>query len=144
VQGPVDRALSGHPAGVPTLIDVNQRVCVTLNPKDGKTVVLVDPDAPAQGNAVTGGGANRIDRVLVKAGTGALVESMPSPTAPPGSGTVSIVTDTGMRFAIDKEALGSLGFNGVAPQRLPAELVALLPEGPALGKASALKPAAVS
>jgi hypothetical protein len=118
---------------------------VTLNPKDGKSVVLVDPEAPAPGTEVSGGGPNRIDRVLVKAGTGALVESVPSPTAPPGSGTISIVTDTGMRYAIaSPEARTALGFAGVTPQRLPAELVALLPEGPSLDPKLALKIAAAA
>jgi type VII secretion protein EccB len=142
VQAGVDRTLAGHPAAVPTLVDVNQRVCVTLNPKDGKTVVLADPDAPAQGNLVAGSAPGRVDRVLVKAGVGALVESVPSPTAPPGSGTISIVTDTGMRYAIaSREALTALGFAGVTPQRLPAELVALLPEGPSLDRNLAMKSA---
>jgi type VII secretion protein EccB len=144
-QAAVDRELAGHPATIPTLLDISQRVCVTLNPKDGKSVVLVDPEAPAPGNEVSGSGPNRIDRVLVKAGTGALVESVPSPTAPPGSGTLSIVTDTGMRYAIaSPEARAALGFAGVTPQRLPAELVALLPEGPSLDPKLALKTAAAA
>jgi hypothetical protein len=104
--------------------------------------VLVDPAPPGPGNPVVAAanGTKKIDTVRVKPGTGVLVEAQASPTAPAGTGTVSIVTDAGLRFAVaDATTLGYLGYEGVTPQRLPAELVALLPEGPALDPKQAIK-----
>jgi hypothetical protein len=102
--------------------------------------VLVDPETPPEGNPVTGSGPSKIDQVRVQAGAGVLVESVASPTAAVGSGTVSIVTDDGRRYPIvDVATREFLGFQGVAPQRLPAELVALLPVGPALDPKQAVK-----
>jgi type VII secretion protein EccB len=139
-QAAVDRAVTGHPAAVPTLLPVTQRLCLTVNPKGGATTVLVDPETPPEGNPVTGSGPSKIDRVRVQAGAGVLVESVASPTAAVGSGTVSIVTDDGRRYPIvDVATREFLGFQGVAPQRLPAELVALLPVGPALDPKQAVK-----
>jgi type VII secretion protein EccB len=140
-QGFVNRALAGHPPTVPELLTATQRLCLSVSPKDGATTVLVDPDVPAEGNpAPAAGGVRRIDRVLVPAGAGVVVEAAASPTAPAGSGTISIVTDAGLRYpVVDAATLGMLGFDGITPQRLPAELVALLPEGPALDPKQAVK-----
>ena len=141
-QALVNRAVAGHPTTVPTLLNATQRLCVTVDPKDGRTTVLVDPAPPEPGNPVgaSANGTKKIDAVRVKSGTGVLVEAVASPTAPAGTGTVSIVTDAGLRFAIaDAATLGYLGYEGVTPQRLPAELVALLPEGPALDPKRAVK-----
>jgi hypothetical protein len=56
-----------------------------------------------------------------------------SPTAPAGSGTVSIVTDTGRRYPVaSRDVLPRLGYAGVEPDSVPGQLVALLPQGPAL------------
>ncbi len=138
-QAMVDRARAGQPQTVPALLEVGQRLCLTVNPKDGAMKVLVDPEAPEAGSPVAGDGG--VDRVLVRAGTGALVEAVASPTAPPGSGTISIVTDDGRRYPLARpEVLASLGLAGVAPQRLPAELVALLPQGPSLDPEKAKVP----
>jgi type VII secretion protein EccB len=141
-QAVVNRAVAGHPTTVPNLLNPTQRLCLTLDPKDGRIAVLVDPAPPEPGNpvAATANGIRKIDTVRVKSGTGVLVEAQASPTAPAGSGTVSIVTDAGLRFAVaDTPTLSYLGYEGVTPQRLPAELVALLPEGPALDPKQAVK-----
>ena len=139
-QALVNRALAGHPTTVPTLLNAIQRLCLTVDPKDGRTTVLVDPAPPEPGNPVAATATKKIDTVRVKSGTGVLVEAQTSPTAPAGTGTVSIVTDAGLRFAVaDAATLGYLGYAGVTPQRLPAELVALLPEGPALDPKQAVK-----
>ncbi len=141
-QALVNRALAGHPTTVPALLNPTQRLCLTVDPKDGRTTVLVDPAPPEPGNPVEApaDGIKKIDSVRVKSGTGVLVEAQASPTAPAGTGTVSVVTDAGRRFAVaDADALGHLGYGGVTPQRLPAELVALLPEGPALDRKQAVR-----
>ena len=66
-----------------------------------------------------------------------------SPNAPAESGTVSIVTDTGRRYPIaSRDLLGRLGYGGTTPRQVPAQLIALLPQGPALDAAKARQPAA--
>jgi hypothetical protein len=58
------------------------------------------------------------------------VEAVPQPGAP--GGALSVVTDLGRRYAVpDAAVLSTLGL-GVTPVRVPANVVALLPAGPAL------------
>ena len=65
-----------------------------------------------------------------------------SPSAPAGSGTVSVVTDTGRRYPVaSRDLLGRLGYGGVSPRQVPAQLIALLPQGPSLDAARARQPA---
>jgi hypothetical protein len=71
--------------------------------------------------------------VHVPRGKGALVVAAASPSAPASTGTVSIVTDTGRRYPVaTRDILGKLGFAGVTPSQVPAQLIALLPQGPSL------------
>jgi hypothetical protein len=68
------------------------------------------------------------------------VESAPAPGA--GGGSLSVVTDLGVRYAVPgREVLGMLGYGGVRPVRMPASLVALLPSGRALNPDAARAPA---
>ncbi len=70
-------------------------------------------------------------------GRGALVRAVAGPDDP--AGALALVTDVGMRFAVASDAVSeTLGYAGVAPLRLPAALVALLPPGPALDPAAAV------
>jgi type VII secretion protein EccB len=116
------------PATVPELIGPAKSVCVT------DSAVLVDPVIPETGLAPAGA---RVDRVLVPRGTGALVEVAAAPGAPPGTGTLTVVTDAGTGYPLaSADLLGPLGYAGVTPQRIPAALVSLLPTGPALDPAS--------
>ena len=122
---------NGLPATVPTLATTPDRACWT---QPGG--VLVNPAVPA-GTPVTdsgsAAGAVLADAVSVPRGKGALVIAVASPTAPPGGGTISIVTDTGRRYAVaGREALTKLGYGTVTPQPVPAQLVSLLPQGPSL------------
>jgi type VII secretion protein EccB len=135
----------GVPSTVPELIVPEKRVCMTL-PVDDRTGagVRVDPSVPA-GAAVRGGtalpGGVQADLVHVPRGKGALVVAAASPDAPASTGTVSIVTDTGRRYPIaGRDLLGKLGYGGSRLQQVPAQLVALLPQGPALDAASARQP----
>jgi hypothetical protein len=119
------------PANVPALLGSAVSVCLT----DSR--VLVDPVVP---DGTVPAGRTGADRVLVPRGGGALVEAAASPTAPPGSGTVSLVTDAGVRYPLaSADLLGPLGYGGVAPVRVPAGLVALLPDGPALDPVAAAR-----
>jgi type VII secretion protein EccB len=71
------------------------------------------------------------NRVEVQPGWGAVVESMPSPTAT--SGSLFLVTDDGRRYAIaNGDARDALGYSPVTPVQMPASLVARIPAGDAL------------
>ncbi len=136
---------AGLPSDVPALVNGPETVCLTHD-GGGGTAVRVGSAVP-DGVAVVGGptasGEVRADRVDVPRGKGAVVESTASPTAPAGSGTVSIVTDTGRRFPLaNREVLTRLGYGGVTPQVVPGQLAALLPEGPSLDPERARQTAA--
>ena len=127
-------APDGLPATPPTLVSPTGTVCAT------DRTVLLDPVLPDDADAPVGEDA-RVDRVLVRRGSGALVEAAPSPGAPPGSGTLSLVTDHGTRYPLPgPDLLAVLGYGGVTPVRVPADLVSLLPAGPALDPAAARSP----
>ncbi|MBN1173015.1 MAG: type VII secretion protein EccB [Micromonosporaceae bacterium] len=119
-------------------------LCATLGGVDGSArvrrgVLLKAPSEAVSAGSVATGAAVLADRVVVGPGEGALVAA--SPSAGATSATVSLVTDTGMRFAIsDEEVLGMLGYGGRSPVRLPSELVSLVPAGPALDREAARAP----
>lgn len=82
-------------------------------------------------------GTQLADRVVVREGWGALVESMPTPTAT--RGTLMLVTDNGLRYPIDSlQTAGALGYPG-PPLRLPDDLVTRVPAGPGLSAQGALQ-----
>ncbi|WP_033339228.1 type VII secretion protein EccB [Catenuloplanes japonicus] len=77
--------------------------------------------------------------VRLAPGRAALVEAVPAPGAT--GGTVSLVTDAGRRHALaTPEVKTMLGYDSATPIRLPAALVALMPEGPALDPVAAALP----
>ena len=127
----LDGAAEGLPATVPALAGTPASACVTL-PGDE---IRVNPTIPA-GTAPPA--AARVDLVHVTRGRGAVVEATASPDAPAGSGTVSLVTDSGYQYALaSRDLLGRLGYTNVRPARIPAQLIAYLPAGPALDPARA-------
>jgi len=118
------------------------QLCMTL-PVDPKTGdgIRIDPNAPT-GVAVPTGevtpGVVLADSVYVARGKGVVAVAAASPTAPAGSGTVSIVTDTGRSYPLaGRELLAKLGYGKTKPQQIPSELVSLLPTGPSLDPARA-------
>ena len=116
------------PANVPSLVGPAITVCVT------DSDVLLGPTVPEASPAGSGAG---VDRTLVPRGRGAIVEAAAAPNAPPGTGTLSLVTDAGLRYPLASPGLlAVLGYGGVTPQRVPAGLVALLPSGPTLDPAA--------
>jgi len=138
----------GLPPVVPRLIDgTPTRACITLPLNKTGDGIRVDPTFPL-GAAVAGvGGAApgtvQADLVHVSRGRGAVVVSAASPSAPAGTGTVSVVTDTGRQHALaSRDLLAKLGYGNVKPQQIPAELFSLMPAGPALDPARARQPAA--
>jgi type VII secretion protein EccB len=71
-----------------------------------------------------------VDQVVVPRGAGALVRAT---TASGGDGALTLVTDSGLRFAIPTpDAATRLRYDPAAAPAVPAPFVALLPAGPAL------------
>jgi hypothetical protein len=130
-------AVPGIPATVPELATPVEQVCMTLPvDKDTQAGLRIDPTVPSgvavRGRAAVPGGV-QADFVSVARGRGALAVAAASPEAPAGSGTVSVVTDTGLRYPIaSRDLLARLGYGQVPPRQVPAQLIALLPQGPAL------------
>jgi type VII secretion protein EccB len=131
---------AGFPATPPSLLGhPTTGICLTYTA--GSLSIRLDPKIPS-GTAVPSGagvpGGVQADVVHVPRGKGALVVAAASPSAPASTGTVSIVTDTGRRYPIaSRDILGKLGFAGVSPVQVPAQLIALLPQGPSLDAAKA-------
>jgi type VII secretion protein EccB len=131
---------AGFPATPPSLLGhPTTGICLTYTA--GSLSIRLDPRIPS-GTAVPSGagvpGGVQADVVHVPRGKGALVVAAASPSAPASTGTVSIVTDTGLRYPIaSRDILGKLGFAGVSPVQVPAQLIALLPQGPSLDAAKA-------
>lgn len=132
------------PSTTPTLARPVSAVCVLARDAAGVTEARIDvtvrdaPHAVLSGSR-TAAGAVLADRVFVPPGRGAVVEALASPQAP--NGTLSVVTDLGMRYEVPgPDVLAMLGYRDVQPLRLPANLVALLPAGPALDPAAARSP----
>lgn len=137
-----DRAPTGRvapPAVPPRLATVDggalcARVADDTGVRDLR-VGVTPPDLSAAARAATGHGG-LVDRVVVEPGRGAVVESVAAPGAT--GGAVSVVTDLGRRYVLTGgEVLGTLGYSGVRPLRLPASLVSLVPAGSPLDPAAA-------
>ncbi|MET7396801.1 type VII secretion protein EccB [Dactylosporangium sp. NPDC005572] len=98
--------------------------------------LTLDPDRTTTQSSVA-------QQVSVPQGRGALVRALPAPDADASSaaGTVYLVSDQGVRYALqdseDVKAMVALGYEGVAPTGVPASLLALIPQGPALDPAAA-------
>jgi type VII secretion protein EccB len=129
--------VEGIPATVPELLVPTERVCMTLPvDRDSQAGLRVDPNAPTgvavRGEAAVPGGV-LADFVYVARGKGALAVAAASPNAPAGTGSMSVVTDTGLRYPIaGRELLGRLGYGKVTPRQVPSQLISLLPQGPPL------------
>jgi type VII secretion protein EccB len=137
--------LDGQPTSTPDLLPASQRVCLTMENKadGGEAVVRIDPTVPTGidigGKASAVDGA-RIDSISVPRGRGVLVEAAPSNVAPAGTGTISLVLDTGTHYPLaSADVPARLGYAGVKPLQYPSELVKMLPIGPALDPEEARK-----
>ncbi|GAA1589201.1 type VII secretion protein EccB [Actinoplanes couchii] len=127
-------AAEGLPATIPALTEAPATACVT----SAGDAIKVNVKIPA---GVAPAGTSRVDLISVARGAGAVVESAASPDAVAGSGTVSLVTDNGIQYPLAaRELLAKLGYSGVQPTRIPAQLIAYLPIGPALDPVRAARP----
>jgi type VII secretion protein EccB len=78
-----------------------------------------------------------VDQVVVPRGSGALVRAT---TAAGGDGALTLVTDSGQRFAVPTpDAASRLRYDPAAARSVPAPFVRLLPAGPALDPEVAAK-----
>jgi type VII secretion protein EccB len=106
----------------------------------------------ASGGAVCSGADLRIDvqipsasaagdTISVRPGSGAVVSAVAAPGA--SAGGLSLVTDLGVRHSVPSpDVLAVLGYGGVDPVAVPADVLSLLPEGPALDPVAARTPTA--
>ncbi|MGC4940409.1 type VII secretion protein EccB [Kribbella sp. DT2] len=119
-------------------------VCATYQPGETVPAVSIDAAMPVRDAAavtVKRGklGTALADRILVEPGAAAVVEAMPSDQAT--AGTVSVITDLGRTYPLaDPALLEPLGYQGVLPVRIPAQLVARIPQGSGLDPAAAVRP----
>jgi hypothetical protein len=133
----VPSELAGLPATPPELAELtgdDPAVCAERGADAGanpSAVIRLFGAAPA----LLDGARPAPEKVLVPGGRGALVRT-------PGK-ALFLVTDDGRRFGLPSaEATSALGYADVTPLDVPAELIALIPQGPALDPAAARLPVA--
>ena len=137
-----DPAQAGLPTLVPALLSIGSSACTRVpDAAAGVTAVVLDATLPSAAPVPADAApASVADFVSVPFGRGVLVRAAASATTPAGSGTVSILTDSGIRYPLgDNTALTRLGFEGSTPLAMPSELVSLLPVGPTLSTAAATR-----
>lgn len=142
---------AGYPMGeVPQLAAMNaptSTVCAALSSSNGSDVeistlastpsVFTDIDRTAPPPTSTPS-TPTADRVHVEGGRGAVVRDLPAPGVT--TGTLYLVTDSGMRFPIASQTdLGALGYGEVTPQAISTNVLSLLPTGPTLSVQAARK-----
>lgn len=121
--------LEETPAADPTAPPVYRLRSVTAAAADA-----AGPWSPADGSD------GRADRVLVRPGVGAVATST-------AGGVAQLLSAVGSRFPVaSKDDLGRLGYGSVTPTSVPASILDLFPEGPALdaNDARTPRPATVS
>ncbi len=131
------------PPRIARLSGPDAAMCATFTGGDSVARIVVDAD-PFTGRGVptqqrTPRGGLLVDRVVVAPGHGAVVAAQSSPNAQ--LGTLFLVSDLGIRYPLaSPDVLRMLGYSGAQPVRLPAGLVARLPEGPELDPQAATRP----
>jgi type VII secretion protein EccB len=118
-------------------------VCTrTDDPQQNRPSVLVGGVLPATGTQTaqaTAGGTLLANRIVVPAGRVAVIRVLAAPTAT--TGAYNIVTDIGVRYPVVSEAaLAMLGYDATKALDVPAEFANLVPAGPTLDPATALRP----
>lgn len=144
---------SGFPSEVPSIMPVSETrvACVQwlFVENQQRTLITTSSLLRLPGNqqpvklAQRDGSGERLDEVFLPTGRGAAVRGV-VPDQPPGTGTIFLVTDTGVKFGVpawgeltaDKLA-ESLGLNDIRPA--PEAILRLLPIGPALDPDQAVR-----
>jgi type VII secretion protein EccB len=152
-QNRVSGALAGDlPAALPTLAGSGSGSATVSGTDSGAVCLAVTPGADSSSatyrlrsaapSAVDAAGAwvaadgiaGHADRVLVRPGTGAVATSTTG-------GVAQLLSAVGERFAVaSKDDLGRLGYGSTTPTPVPAPVLNLFPEGPALDANDARTP----
>jgi hypothetical protein len=118
-------------------------VCLSFRSDSFVPAVTVSPTLPALDTQIatagrTSEGIPLADYLYVPPGRVAVVEVMSSQTAP--AGTLALVTDLGTSYPLAApDVLGWLGYSAVKPIRVPAGLMARVPQGPGLSHDAAMQ-----
>lgn len=122
----------GYPRRLPEPVAISPHATVCA---DG-TRILVGAGLPAAAKPIRTTAPGAATEVYVPGGQGAVVAEQPSPGA--SSGTVYVITDTGMKYPVSGgEARAALGYGAVRPVGVPAAVLALFPTGATLDPAQA-------
>jgi len=137
-------AQPSQPPALDKTVGANDPLCAVYRGATGTPTLFTGgtmPSAAATATAGhTAGGAALADHVLVPSGHAA-VRSPPQPTTAAGGGYY-LVTDLGIRYAVaSASVLGMLGYTDGDAVAMPATLVDLIPDGPALDPSAAAAPA---
>jgi type VII secretion protein EccB len=135
--------IEGYPPDPPVPVNGDGRLpCVGFR-SSGKhvNVTLSRIDAEAVSGALpvpraTAVGAT-VDRVLITAGTGVVARNPYAPGA--AGGATFLVTEFGAKYPLPPAGVQALGYASSTPVEVPAELLELLPTGPVLEPAAALR-----
>ena len=149
----------GFPQTVPQIRPVTAAraaICATYR-RDGAgalttTVEVFDrspselaPDASLQVQQTGRDPVRTVERVVVPGGHGVLARAMPGNGEGDGGaqgGTVYLITDQGIRYPLGTasgDAQAALGYGGTTPVAVPGSMLALIPVGPTLDAAAALR-----
>jgi type VII secretion protein EccB len=117
---------TGYPRFRPTAVTVDQSVVICST---GTQVIVGHGSlALASPPILTDPKADAATEVSVPGGTGAVVESQPTPGA--ASGTVYVITDTGKKYPVaDDKALAALGYGGAQRVGVSPDVLSLFPTG---------------
>lgn len=122
----------GYPARLPRPVPIGPHATVCA---DGQRITVgTGLPLPAGAAPITTNAPGAATEVYVPGGHGAVVAAEPGAS----SGTVYVVTDTGMKYPVSgDEARAALGYGGVRPVGVPAAVLALFPTGVTLDPAQA-------
>ncbi|GAA4897547.1 type VII secretion protein EccB [Stackebrandtia albiflava] len=127
----------GFPQDVPRQVTAPDGAAVCTVFEDEEITVSWYPEAPAEiGSPASFAPRDGLDvvdtaeHVWVPGGGGALIRSQATPGAV--DGTLYLITDLGVKYALAGDAATLLGYRDVTPLPVPATFVALIPTGPAL------------
>jgi type VII secretion protein EccB len=122
----------GYPRRLPEPVPIGPHATVCA---DGVRI-LVGAGLPREAKPVRTTAPGAATQVYVPGGQGAVVAEQPAPGA--SSGTVYVITDTGMKYPVSgAEARAALGYGAVRPVGVPAAVLALFPTGATLDPAQA-------
>jgi type VII secretion protein EccB len=135
---PKTGSVQDQPAAMPKIAASNGSLCSVVKDDAGNAELRTDVRLDLASRPPTSGrsddGAIIADYVLVPFGKGALVTTS-------SRLVVSLVGQNGVHYAASgPDVLARLGYEGVTPTRVPADLLSLLPAGPGLDPQAARLP----